>query len=201
MVVKTTDVFSKRTHTFFFLLIGISLFAGGYGVVSGYIAFNNVAEHSHPVLSQGQLSIIKAVKDVHTHDDFSDEQEKIIDKHFGDSKVELKEYIDGRLGEKPTIPSTTPTIPTGAVQVLTEFLTYKPGDLVRITGFGDDSTATQVFISKPSGQQESIANTRTTSNGEINTIYIIPSNAEPGIYTVIVIVGVKDGTASFQVTE
>jgi len=190
-----SKTYSKRTLNIFFIITGLAVVGAAGGIAQGYNAYNNTAAHTHPTVS---------IDHSHTHEDFTAEQEKILDKHFGDWKVEAKEYIDGRLGVTGTptpTPQPTPQPAPADVTISTNQDQYDPGDTMTVSGFGEKLRTTKIFLNHPDGTQRQIANTNTDADGRYIAVYVLPSSLAPGTYHVIVQVAVDSATQQIKITD
>ncbi|MFB3114334.1 MAG: hypothetical protein ACE1YZ_05160, partial [Nitrosopumilaceae archaeon] len=90
------------------------------------------------------------------------------------------------------------TIPAG-LTVNLDKETYKPGEIIRISGTGQPSQSVSLKITDPDGSLTS-AYSSSSSDGSITMVYILPSDADDGNWKMTIKLNDKKETLTFQVT-
>jgi len=90
------------------------------------------------------------------------------------------------------------TIPAG-LTVNLDKETYKPGEIIRISGTGQPSQSVSLKITDPDGSLTS-AHSSSSSDGSITMVYILSSDADDGNWKMIIKLNDKKETLTFQVT-
>ncbi len=90
------------------------------------------------------------------------------------------------------------TIPAG-LTINLDKETYKPGEIIRISGTGQPSQSVSLKITDPDGSLTS-AHSSSSSDGSITMVYILPSDADDGNWKMTIKLNDKKETLTFQVT-
>ncbi len=90
------------------------------------------------------------------------------------------------------------TIPAG-LTVNLDKQTYKPGEIVKVSGTGQPSQSVSLKITDPDGSLTS-AHSSSSSDGSITMVYILPSDADDGNWKMTIKLNDKKETLTFQVT-
>jgi len=90
------------------------------------------------------------------------------------------------------------TIPAG-LTVNLDKKTYKPGEIIRVSGTGQPSQSVSLKITDPDGDLTS-AHSSSSSDGSITMVYILSSDADDGNWKMAIKLNDKEETLTFQVT-
>jgi len=77
---------------------------------------------------------------------------------------------------------------------------YTPGDIVWVTGKGEPNKSVVLKMTSPDSEEQ-MANTTTLSDGTFTPVFILPSDAEPGEWTIIATQGDKEAKVKFKVNS
>ena len=98
-----------------------------------------------------------------------------------------------------TIPETTEPPITG-LSVILDKPSYNPGDMIKVTGFGQANTGITAELISPD-HEIATANSNTSSDSTYILIFILDADAEPGNWKLKVIQGDKEETLIFTVVN
>lgn len=90
------------------------------------------------------------------------------------------------------------TIPAG-LTVNLDKETYKPGEIIKVSGTGQPSQSVSLKVTDPYGDLTS-AHSSSSSDGRITMVYILPSDADDGNWKMAIKLNDKEETLTFQVT-
>ena len=90
------------------------------------------------------------------------------------------------------------TIPA-ALTVNLDKETYKPGEIIRVSGNGQASQSVSLKVTDPDGDFTS-AHSSSSTDGSITMIYILPSDADDGDWKMAIKLNDREETLTFQVT-
>ena len=90
------------------------------------------------------------------------------------------------------------TIPAGLTVNLNKE-TYKPGEIIKVSGTGQPSQSVSLKVTDPYGDLTS-AHSSSSSDGSITMVYILPSDADDGNWKIAIKLNDKEETLTFQVT-
>ncbi len=90
------------------------------------------------------------------------------------------------------------TIPAGLTVNLNKE-TYKPGEIIRVSGTGQPSQSVSLKVTDPYGGLTT-AHSSSSSDGSITMVYILPSDADDGNWKMAIKLNDKKETLTFQVT-
>jgi len=77
--------------------------------------------------------------------------------------------------------------------------TYKPGEIIRVSGNGQASQSISLKVTDPGGDLTS-AHSSSSTDGSITMIYILPSDADDGDWKMAIKLNDREETLTFQVT-
>ena len=95
-------------------------------------------------------------------------------------------------------PETTEQPPVAGLSVTMDKPSYKPGNMIKITGFGQASTSITAELISPD-QEIATAHSTTSSDSNYILIFILNNDAEPGNWKLKIMQGEQEETIAFTV--